>query len=125
MISCYLGRPNVTEAILEIEGVDPNLSNLHGYAALHDACMSGSVECAKLLLQAGAHLDQRNKMMFTPLDIAVDRENQEVGEYLRSLGAFCNAMEGYRFNWNTFGFDYGDIGADYWTESDGPHEAAN
>jgi len=43
----------------------------------------------KVLVQGGAQLNLKTNSGETALDRAVDCENQECGEYLRSVGAKC------------------------------------
>jgi len=55
----------------------------------------------KVLVQGGAQLNLKNDNSETALDGAVDCENQECGEYLRSVGAKC-CRKVYPTDWNQF-----------------------
>mmetsp|Transcript_37068 Transcript_37068/g.118855 ORF Transcript_37068/g.118855 Transcript_37068/m.118855 type:complete len:705 (-) Transcript_37068:662-2776(-) len=55
---CPNGFANCVSLLLAA-GADPNVkSKQHGYAPLVGACLSGDVECCKLLLRAGASLEE-------------------------------------------------------------------
>jgi len=71
--------------------------------ALHDAASSGSLECAKVLVEAGIDLNAVIAMdgNSTALDYAVKEKKQAVGEYLRSKGAKCSKYE-YPSDWDQF-----------------------
>jgi len=66
--------------------------------------MFGSLECAKVLVEAGIDLNTTGDDLIgnmTALDCAVQREEQTVGEYLRSKGAKCSKYE-YPSDWDQF-----------------------
>ena len=82
------GRATVVAALLA-EG---------GFTALHTAAGEGFVDCARLLVEAGAELNTQDKYGDTPLDDAVFWDKKVCGEYLRSKGAECK-REKYPANW--------------------------
>lgn len=41
-----------------------------GMAAIHEAVLSGNLECVKLLIQYGADIHQRDEERWTPLHMA-------------------------------------------------------
>jgi ankyrin repeat protein len=49
------------------DGVDPNVADSQGFTPLHFAAQSLSPEATKLLIDAGADLEARNKFGATPL----------------------------------------------------------
>ena len=74
--AAYYGKENMIKYLLQM-GIDPNGfpevdSGFHGHAtALHQAVSSGSLACVKLLIEAGAKLDERDRIYNgTPLEWA-------------------------------------------------------
>jgi len=55
MKACYYGRPTVARALLD-KGAVATITDVDSYTALHDAAAGGSVECAKVLLDARVEL---------------------------------------------------------------------
>jgi len=98
MISCVYDRPTIVRALLD-NGANVTLTDENGETALHAAAAGGSVECAKMLLNAHVELlNVKDNDGSTALDIAVIVEKQDVGEYLRSRGGECNEEE-YPTDW--------------------------
>ncbi|XP_076871592.1 protein phosphatase 1 regulatory subunit 27b [Brachyhypopomus gauderio] len=58
-----------------------------GMAALHEAVLSGNLECVKLLVNLGADIMQRDEDGWTPLHMACSDGFPEIAKYLLSLGA--------------------------------------
>ncbi|KAI4566857.1 hypothetical protein MJG53_015534 [Ovis ammon polii x Ovis aries] len=58
-----------------------------GLAALHEAVLSGNLECVKLLVKYGADIHQRDETGWTPLHIACSDGYPDIARYLISLGA--------------------------------------
>jgi len=66
---------------------------------LFDAASNGDVDRLKALVEAGAHeLNLKTNNGETALDKAVRHDEQECGEYLRSVGAECCSEE-YPSDW--------------------------
>ncbi|XP_036078619.1 protein phosphatase 1 regulatory subunit 27 isoform X2 [Rousettus aegyptiacus] len=65
------------------------LDTIHpsGLAALHEAVLSGNLECVKLLVRYGADIHQRDETGWTPLHIACSDGYPDIARYLISLGA--------------------------------------
>ncbi|XP_032946892.1 protein phosphatase 1 regulatory subunit 27 [Rhinolophus ferrumequinum] len=65
------------------------LDTIHpsGLAALHEAVLSGNLECVKLLVKYGADIHQRDETGWTPLHIACSDGYPDIARYLISLGA--------------------------------------
>ena len=59
----------------------------NGYVALHPACWSGHLECAKALLGAGADINKQKNNGSTPLMIAAMNGKIEVVRELLKRGA--------------------------------------
>jgi ankyrin repeat protein len=53
------------------DGVDPNVADSQGFTPLHFAAQSLRPEATKLLIDAGADLEARNKFGATPLLVAM------------------------------------------------------
>lgn len=65
-----------------------NAEDNAGYQPLHEACLHGHLEVAKILIGRGAQIDQPSKIeQDTPLLDAVDNGHTEVVRYLLELGA--------------------------------------
>ncbi|XP_073328765.1 protein phosphatase 1 regulatory subunit 27b [Pagrus major] len=58
-----------------------------GMAAIHEAVLSGNLECVKLLIQYGADIHQRDEEGWTPLHMACSDGFPHIARYLLSLGA--------------------------------------
>lgn len=82
------GRAKALARLLEL-GVDINAysTGIHPHAtALHHAVCSGSLAAVKILVEAGAKLDTKDKVYNgTPLDWAEHEGQPEIADYLRSL----------------------------------------
>ncbi|XP_038570370.1 protein phosphatase 1 regulatory subunit 27b [Micropterus salmoides] len=66
-----------------------NLDTIYhsGMAALHEAVLSGNLECVKLLVHYGADIHQRDEEGWTPLHMACSDGFPHIARYLLSLGA--------------------------------------
>ncbi|XP_060757472.1 protein phosphatase 1 regulatory subunit 27 isoform X2 [Neoarius graeffei] len=62
-----------------------------GMAALHEAVLSGNLECVKLLIKYGADVHQRDEDGWTPLHMACSDGYPEIARYLLFLGASAEA----------------------------------
>ncbi|XP_017292345.1 protein phosphatase 1 regulatory subunit 27b isoform X2 [Kryptolebias marmoratus] len=58
-----------------------------GMAAIHEAVLSGNLECVKLLVYYGADIHQRDEEGWTPLHMACSDSFPHIARYLLSLGA--------------------------------------
>uniref|UniRef100_A0A3P9I243 Protein phosphatase 1, regulatory subunit 27b n=1 Tax=Oryzias latipes TaxID=8090 RepID=A0A3P9I243_ORYLA len=58
-----------------------------GMAAIHEAVLSGNLECVKLLVRYGADIHQRDEEGWTPLHMACSDGFPHIARYLLSLGA--------------------------------------
>ncbi|XP_027024084.1 protein phosphatase 1 regulatory subunit 27b [Tachysurus fulvidraco] len=58
-----------------------------GMAAIHEAVLSGNLECVKLLVKHGADIMQRDEDGWTPLHMACSDGFPHIAEFLLSLGA--------------------------------------
>ncbi|KAG5853713.1 hypothetical protein ANANG_G00029050 [Anguilla anguilla] len=64
---------------------------LSGMPALHEAVLSGNLECVKLLVKHGADVLQRDEDGWTPLHIACSDGYPRIARYLLSQGASADA----------------------------------
>ncbi|XP_030638713.1 protein phosphatase 1 regulatory subunit 27b [Chanos chanos] len=62
-----------------------------GMAAIHEAVLTGNLECVKLLVKYGADIHQRDEEGWTPLHMACSDGFPEIARYLLSLGASVDA----------------------------------
>uniref|UniRef100_A0A8C8S4W5 Protein phosphatase 1 regulatory subunit 27 n=1 Tax=Pelusios castaneus TaxID=367368 RepID=A0A8C8S4W5_9SAUR len=60
---------------------------LSGMAALHEAVLSGNLDCVKLLVRHGADIHQKDENGWTPLHMACSDGHTHIARYLVSLGA--------------------------------------
>lgn len=67
---CLQGQPRVCGAAGEGLSLDPPAPSCPGLAALHEAVLSGNLDCVKLLVKYGADIHQRDETGWTPLHIA-------------------------------------------------------
>uniref|UniRef100_A0AAY4AGH3 Protein phosphatase 1 regulatory subunit 27 n=1 Tax=Denticeps clupeoides TaxID=299321 RepID=A0AAY4AGH3_9TELE len=58
-----------------------------GMAAIHEAVLTGNLDCVKLLVELGADINQRDEEDWTPLHMACSDSFPEIAKYLLSLGA--------------------------------------
>ncbi|KAK6478296.1 protein phosphatase 1 regulatory subunit 27-like [Huso huso] len=65
---------------------------LSGMAALHEAVLSGNLECVKLLVKYGADIHQKDENGWTPLHMACSDGYPHIARYLISLGAKVDAV---------------------------------
>ncbi|MGH0149866.1 UNVERIFIED_CONTAM: hypothetical protein FKN15_025213 [Acipenser sinensis] len=65
---------------------------LSGMAALHEAVLSGNLECVKLLVKYGADIHQKDENGWTPLHMACSDGYPHIARYLISLGAKADAV---------------------------------
>ncbi|XP_034043321.1 protein phosphatase 1 regulatory subunit 27b [Thalassophryne amazonica] len=62
-----------------------------GMAAIHEAILTGNLECVKLLVKYGADINQRDEEGWTPIHMACSDGFPHIARYLLSLGADCEA----------------------------------
>ncbi|XP_071429738.1 protein phosphatase 1 regulatory subunit 27 [Pithys albifrons albifrons] len=62
-----------------------------GMAALHEAVLTGNLDCVKLLVKYGADIHQRDEHGWTPLHMACSDGYADIARYLLSLGASLEA----------------------------------
>ena len=83
--------------ILEQSKVDINFTRPPGSAPLHQACIMGNLDCAKVLVQYEADVNMKDWRGKTPLELAVCNGNYEVAEYLIQKGALVdNIKDGFQ-----------------------------
>lgn len=73
-------------------GFDVNEELPHREYPLYYACRIGSNECAKTLIEAGAHVNSRDFSGWTPLHAACNNNAHEYIETLLKSGADVNAI---------------------------------
>jgi uncharacterized protein len=81
-----VGRTLVVRELIAL-GADVNILNASNKTALLKASMFGNLKTCKLLVEAGADLNQKSDAGETALDRAISRKRKACGEYLLSKGA--------------------------------------
>ncbi|XP_066468693.1 cyclin-dependent kinase 4 inhibitor B-like [Tiliqua scincoides] len=80
-----MGCPQVAELLLQ-SGANPNLPDPStGTLPVHDAAQEGFLDTLKVLLQGGARLDLQDHWGRLPLDLAEERKQDHVLQYLQGL----------------------------------------
>ena len=70
-LACFLNYPNLTSFLIT-HGIDLDVRDRNGWTGLHFAALSGSKECARLLLIAGADMEIVNVLGKIPGEVATD-----------------------------------------------------
>ena len=78
----YYGGFNTTFTLLSKFKCDPNVINEQGMSPLHCACIEGDSKRVGLLIEHGARVNNKNVQGNTPLELAVQNENDEVASLL-------------------------------------------
>ena len=81
------GFVGATECLLEVGVLDPNFRRASDQSPMSASALGGSIPCVKLLLDAGADVNQSHRGGLTPLVFAATRDNAEVMVYLFERGA--------------------------------------
>ena len=89
--ACRLGQ---IDKVKEIIKVDPTAVAM-AKTAIHCAAYSGRSRIAKLLIEAGAVLNWRNRHGYTALDIAARDGRDEIARMLIDGGTDCSKVRGY------------------------------
>ena len=87
--AAWSGNEKALELLLKAGGIDINIANYSGTTALHAAAIVGSKECAKLLLDNGADVNELNGQYQSALCLAVSAPSRSCAlvEFLLSSGA--------------------------------------
>ncbi|MEO8290047.1 MAG: ankyrin repeat domain-containing protein [Gaiellaceae bacterium] len=89
-LAAFMGHPGAVKLLLE-RGADPEAvatsQEIGPVQPLHSAAATGRVECAQLLLAAGADVNARQAGGFTPLHSAAQSGNEELTQVLLDAGA--------------------------------------
>jgi ankyrin repeat protein len=99
MISAGQANPGLTEILLNAGADVLTADSRAGGTALHKACQGGSVECVRLLVDAGAFIDSVAPTTgHTPLVDALWYKYPDIVEYLLGKGAGLNLKTHYGFS---------------------------
>ena len=80
------GYYKTIKALIEKGKMDPNLQDKLGWTPLLHACDQGHIETCKTLVEHGADVNLASVFGFTPTHCAINRENDELKNYLISVG---------------------------------------
>lgn len=87
LVACSAGNIKLAELLL-INGADVNQAGKDGLTALKITAIKGGLKLVKLLVKHGAKVNYLPSLSKTgPLEDAVEHQQQEVVEYLTSVGA--------------------------------------
>ena len=94
-LGAMAGKPDEVRRALEASAESVNHYSADGWTALHLAAFFGSVECARILLDAGAKVNERsqNPMGNMPLHAAAAGRQIEIVRLLLERGAWVNARQ--------------------------------
>jgi hypothetical protein len=90
--AAYDGKEDAVKMLL-IDGVSPDKQNESGETALHNAAMVGYANICTLLLDRGASINLIDNQGNTPLDVAIEWEDEGIASLLRSRGGRCNSIK--------------------------------
>ncbi|XP_015247704.1 PREDICTED: cyclin-dependent kinase 4 inhibitor B [Cyprinodon variegatus] len=80
-----MGSSPVAQLLLE-HGADPNVADSStGSTPLHDAARTGFLDTVRLLVEAGANLQARDKADCLPIDLARQSGHSHVVSFLETL----------------------------------------
>jgi ankyrin repeat/SOCS box protein 13 len=85
--ACDSGRTNMVKQLLRRTQVDVNTRDADQLTPLHRACLKGNVECARLLLEAGADIVATDTWRKTPLKNACHVGHADCVALLLEAGA--------------------------------------
>lgn len=89
------GQRAVAQYLLA-NGADPNAQEPRiGFTPLHFCVYAQQLELGRLLIAAGANLDNRNRMGLSPLDLAILLGRPEAASFCIANGADIEAMNGH------------------------------
>jgi len=87
-LACQSRNPEVVQLILEWCPFQEDAADSEGNTALHHCAMSGSLDCASLLLKSGADTTIKNLQKKTALDLARQRGSTDLNS------TFCPELAG-------------------------------
>lgn len=89
------GRAGAVRAAIEADPASVNSFSSDGWTPLHLGAFFGCADCVRLLLEAGAKVNERsqNAMQNMPLHAAVAGRHPEIARLLLERGAWVNARQ--------------------------------
>jgi hypothetical protein len=91
--AALMGNPSAVAALCSL-GADPNADLPGGLTALHLACASGGLACAKVLIMFGAGLGYgAGRSGETPLHVAVSSYQNDIVRFLANAGASLETVD--------------------------------
>ena len=87
---------NDTDRLRELVDQAPNVvgsTDAYGMTPLHWAARAGAMECATILVAAGADVNALNKARRTPLQLAAEKDQSDMVRFLAKHGADLNTQD--------------------------------
>lgn len=94
MIASALDFGMVVEVLLSSSGIDIDAQDNKGDTALHKAVKRGSYDVVRKLVQKGADKSITNTYLQTPLDVASQKKDEEIADFLRDEPVPGSGMNG-------------------------------
>ncbi|KNC52463.1 uncharacterized protein AMSG_12124 [Thecamonas trahens ATCC 50062] len=82
--AAFWGHVQVIDYLCNEVGINPDVQDVYGDTALHDAARFGHADVVKLLLAAGASTSVTNAAGLTPLQVAVEYSKHDVVALLKA-----------------------------------------
>jgi len=82
MYSKYDNKFEIIKALLD-GGADVNIQTIMGNTILHSAVFIGKIEYVKMIVEKGVDINIKNNNKKTALDIACEKDNKDIYEYLK------------------------------------------
>lgn len=95
MLICKKGKTDYLESLLDDTSLNLDITNTLGVTALHYACMYKHVECAQLLIDAGASYDKKTQQKTTPILTASESTTLTIIQTLIHVGGNVNDTDFY------------------------------
>lgn len=91
MVAAMSSRVKIAKYLLE-NGANPNLVVDGGMTALGCASVAGNIEIARLLIEKGANINEKNNYGITVLDMAEQKHQYSMVEFLKRNGGTNGAF---------------------------------
>ncbi|XP_040586253.1 putative ankyrin repeat domain-containing protein 19 [Mesocricetus auratus] len=96
LVKAVQSRKNEIVFVLLDERADPNIKDINGESAIHQAVYVDNLDILSNLLTFGGDIEDQTKDGFTPLLLALRERKLHIAEYLITHGANIHACDNYR-----------------------------